>query len=584
VKLLGTIDSIEFSDAEKERLTQSLAQVDSRQHVVVTSKALQIRDNEFWRRAQKNFHITGFRDGSLPVKQKVVARALENTKSHSSKTSWLAVGPLYIKAVKIHVEHETPNLYQLLLAEDFVASSGGQTEQIFRCICRALPLHEASIDEAKELYELWGFERTPQIEEILSSVSIRADDVRRMVAESLSTTRREIAGAVATTKSDLIRLLEQQSREIGMMASALDNVRAAASNMANQIVEIRSKEAQRAVPSNVSPPSKTAPPSRGKVNPQDSDRLVMAVEALQGKVEGLSRQMRDQRARIEALEPRAAPTAITNSQRSGNTTPKEVIEKWGPGLELLGVIDRPVQAGWLLLQLIRHARVLITDKPNVLTRLWKALPDGETKLLVASPLWITDIDWKAGLEYLSEPDTRPRLLVLSDFDVAIQETYLIPSLLGWISSQSPLSANRIVLVPSNNELAGVSPRVFEVATLLTQDAAFVRGLEKLTITMKDLPPTLELQQSAATIVSYEHLQNVPAERELRRYVSNSGVSLPNSVAENFISLYGGLQSFLSANDAAFVAQSAILLPWVQASRGETVARSVQNAFTALYAS
>jgi hypothetical protein len=62
VKLLGTIDSIEFSDAEKERLTQSLALVDSREHVVVSSKALQIRDNEFWRRAQKNFHITGFRE------------------------------------------------------------------------------------------------------------------------------------------------------------------------------------------------------------------------------------------------------------------------------------------------------------------------------------------------------------------------------------------------------------------------------------------------------------------------------------------------------------------------------------------
>lgn len=583
MKLLGTIDSIEFSDAEKERLTQSLAQADSRQHAVVTSKALQIRDNEFWRGAQKHFHITGFRDGSLPAKQKVVARALENAKSHSGKPSWLTVGLLYIKAVKIHIEQETPNLYQLLLSEDFVASPGGQTEQIFRCICRALPLHESSIDDAKELYELWGFERTPQIEEILSSVSIRADDVRRMVAESLSTTRREIASAVATTKSDLIRLLEQQSKDIGMITSTLDNLRAAASNTANQIAEIRLKEGQRAVPQNVNSPTKTAPPAKGNANAQDSARLVAVVEGLQGKVEGLARQMRDQRARIEALEPRAAPAIITKSQKFVNTTPKEVIEKWRPGLELLGVIDRPVQAGWLLLQLIRHARVLIADKPDVITTLWKALPNGETKLLVASPLWMTDLDWKAGLEYLSEPDIRPRLLVLSDFDVAIQETYLIPSLLGWISSQSPLSANRIVLVPSNNELTGVSPRVFEVATLLTQDAAFVRGLEKLTSTMKDLPPTIELQQSASAVVSYEHLQNVPAERELRRYVSISGVSLPNSVAENFISLYEGLRSFLSANDAGFVAQSAILLPWVQASRGETVARSVQNAFTALYA-
>jgi len=206
---------------------------------------------------KRNFISPGFRDGSEPAKQKVLAKALESAKPNAGGLTWLAVGPLYVKAVRLHIEHNAPSMYQLLRTEDFVAGAGSQTEQIFRCICRALPMHDASIAEAKELYELWGFERTPQIEEILSSVSIRADDVRRMVAESLSTTRREIASAVATTRSDLMRHLEKQSNELGTLARALDRLQAATSDTASQISEFRSEAKQRQVAVTANPQPKT---------------------------------------------------------------------------------------------------------------------------------------------------------------------------------------------------------------------------------------------------------------------------------------------------------------------------------------
>ena len=242
-----------------------------------------------------------------------------------------------------------------------------------------------------------------------------------------------------------------------------------------------------------------------------------------------------------------------------------------------------MEAGWLLLQIIRRTRVVITDKPGMLTSLWKALPGGEIKQLVASPLWITEQDWKEGLAFLSEPDVTPRLLVLLDFDVGIQETYLVPAVLGWMTNPAAPSANRIVLVPASRELSAVSPRVFEFALLLAQDTSYVQDMEKYANTIKDTPPTMDLKQTAASLLSYERLQDSAAERQLGRYVGNSGVSLPTAVAENFISLYEGLQSFLSATDSALVAQAAVLLPWVRASRGETVAKAVQNAFSALYA-
>jgi hypothetical protein len=262
VKLLGIIDSIDFSDVERERIGQTLGRADSPQRSILSSNALLIRDNDFWRKAQKNFHITGFRDGSQHGKQKVLSKALESANSEPGRAAWLAVGPIYVKAVQIYLERQVPNLHQLLRSEDFVAGPGTQTEQIFRCICRALPMHDATIDEAKELYELWGFERTPQIEEILSSVSIRADDVRRMVAESLSTTRREIAAAVTTTRSDLMRHLESQSGELSAIAANLDALREHQSNITSQLSELKSKEEQRPIAPTTPPPEKASRRSR----------------------------------------------------------------------------------------------------------------------------------------------------------------------------------------------------------------------------------------------------------------------------------------------------------------------------------
>jgi len=585
VKLLGVVDSIDFSDVERERIGQTLGKTDSPQRSILSSNALLIRDNDFWRKAQKNFHITGFRDGSQHGKQKVLSKALECARSEPGRAAWLEVGPIYVKAVQIYLEREVPNLYQLLRSEDFVAGPGTQTEQIFRCISRALPMHDATIDEAKELYELWGFERTPQIEEILSSVSIRADDVRRMVAESLSTTRREIAAAVTTTRSDLMRHLERQASELSMIATNLDALREHQSNITSQFSELNSKEVQRRNAPTMPPPEKESRRPQERVDAKDSKGIIASLETLQGRVDSLQRQLRDQRTRIDSLGPTSIGKIKVSARELVTTTPKQVIETWSTSFQMYGhgLASRPIESGWLLLQIIRRARVVITDKPGMLTSLWKALPGGEIKQLVASPLWITEQDWKEGLAFLAEPDATPRLLVLLDFDVGIQETYLVPAVLGWMTNPAAPSSNRIVLVPANRELTAVSPRVLEFALLLAQDTSYVQDMERFANAIKDTPPTMDLKQTAASLVSYERLQNAVAERELRRYVSNSGVSLPTAVSENFISLYEGLQSFLSATDSALVAQAAVLLPWVRASRGETVAKAVQNAFNALYA-
>jgi hypothetical protein len=584
VKLLGTIDSIDVSDGEKARLVEALGRPDSRQRTILESNALLIRDNDFWRRTQKTFHITGFRDGNLVAKKKVLAKALENAKPGTTLQAWATLGSIYEKAVRIHIEHNLENLYQLLKTEDFVASSGSQTEQVFRCISRALPMHGASIEDAQDLYEIWSFDRTAQIDEILSSVTIRADDVRRMLAESLSTTRREISGAVAASRAELVRHLEAKSQELVVLRNAIDSVRTTTSTITSQIAAIESRVIISHAATKPTTPSKTAAGRAEQTKLTDSGRAHELLESMERKFETLARQVREQRKRLEALEP-----AVSNGRKPAvrdreNTTTRQVIERWSPSLEMFGITNRPQQAGRILLEVIRQTRVIITDKPEVISSLWKALQDGEEKDIFVSPLWLTEQDWKVGIDFLSDPEAPPRLLVLTDFDVAIQESYLVPVLKAWLLRQNSSCANRIALVPSNVELDDVSPKIFEVATLITQDASYLREMDKFTGRIKEPLVSPLVSQPSSAVFSSERIRNATAEQELRRYVWTAGVVLSSAITERFICLYEALQALLSPVDAASIAQSAVLLPWVRAHRGATVATSVQNAFTTLYAS
>jgi hypothetical protein len=585
VKIFEKMDSIDFSDSEKDRIGTCLLDSQSLQYRVLTSKAVAIRDYDFWRRAQKQFRVIGFRDGHPKAVQMVLTRALEAQKPHAGRNrhaGWPLLWPLYVRSVHLYLQDEVPNLSALLKREDYLASPGTLTEQILRCVVKCLPLHEATVDQVRELYELWGFERTKYADELLSNASVEADAVRRMIDDRVGTMRREIASAIATTRSDLLRHVEQQTTEIASLKNLLHRTR-------NDLddARVRIPSAVAGTETKVNEPTVPTPAHRGRVpvqvtvKQQGSDRALPAIEALQTRVESLGRQFKELRHRLELLEPEDAPTVKTTLVQASTTTALQTIAKWAQAFDEVGVPSTSIGASWILLEVIRRSRVILTDKPQLLLSLIAALPAGESRCVVASPMWVTESDWKDALGFISEDVGVPRVLVVMDFDVGLQETYLVPALTGWASGSGPQSGNRVVLVPSDSELAAVSPRVFELATLATHSAPYVRDLKRLGGAISDTPSTLELPQAAATIIGYTRSKNVPYEDHLRQYATNYGVSVPPRVLENFVSLYEGLRSSLSARDAGYIAQEASLIPWVECACGEAVSRTLQEALKRL---
>jgi hypothetical protein len=226
--------------------------------------------------------------------------------------------------------------------------------------------------------------------------------------------------------------------------------------------------------------------------------------------------------------------------------------------------------------MLRRARILISELPSTLISLFKALPGAEVRHAVASPLWVDSADWKEHLEFLTPQADSPRLLVLTDFDIAIQETYLIPPMLAW-SEGCPPNSNRLLLVPSGSDAGTTIPRVYEASVVLPSSLEYARELSRIGDSIVDLPPTLDVVQSTAEILSFSHSRNSASEDQLRQYANNYGVALPRRVVENFTNLYDGLRASVSARDAGYLTLQAALDPWLECARGATVAATLQAA-------
>lgn len=581
MKLLEKIVSIEPSDLEKERIAKALLDPKTPQYRVLTTAGPLIRDHDFWRRAQKTFSVRGFRDGNPKAIQMVIARAIEHVRLHDGRgdhAAWGKTWPLYVRSAHAYLLNELSALHALLANEECQPDSGTLTEKILKAVVKSLPLYDANLGQVRELYEIWGFERTERADDLLANAYVQADALRRVVDSRVGTMRRELASAINTARSDISRSLDRNANDIQFLRAQVEKIRVELDEAVATFSD--AARAVRIKPSTES--ASSAPPrSPSQEHPHEAQiqlqQAMDAIAALRSRVESFGKQLKEIRHRQETGIPIVSQPVAHPRTGTQTTTALEAIQKWSPRFIDAGINTSSVAAAWIVLELFRRSRVLISDKPELFASLMASLPGGAVRRVVASPLWLTETDWKESIAFISVDDGVPKLLIIEDFDVAIQEAYLVPALIGWQSSIGNQCANRVLLIPSDAELRSVSPRILELATLVTHDAVHVRDLGRLASTITDSPPTLEMVHASATVVGYSRTKNVSAEDQLRRYAANCGVSLPARLAENFVSVFDGLRAFLNARDAGYVAKEAILMPWVEHAKGEAVSRTFSEA-------
>jgi hypothetical protein len=574
VTLFEEVMALEFSEAEKDRIGHALADVGSLQARVLSEKGPLIRDHEFWGRGQRKFKIRGFRDGHPGAIKRMIARALAAAKSHKdgvSNADWPLIWPLYERSARIYLQDEMPELSELLMKEEFEGETASLTDQVLRRIVSCLPLYQATLDQARTLYELWGFERTESIDAILSRAPLEADAARRMIDNSVRTVQKEMLAALSSARTEMQRQIEQHRMELESVKTALKVVQ-------HDIGGQRSKRIPDAPlhlkPEVVAPPVSALTRSS---NPDLNQAALATVESLRTRVENMSRQLKEIRIRLDESPERRErnkPTTPPGASRGPLVTMQQAIDKWRDAFCDSG-LPNSFATGRVMLEIVRRSRVVLTSKPMWMTKLFASIADGVCRTSAASPLWISDADWKEELAFITEDTGQPRLLVLEDFDVALQDAYLVPAIITWLSTLQGKCTNRIVLVPSSGELANISPRILEIATFATHDAPYIRDISSFDSSA--MPPPNDVPQAAADLLAFSRVINVNSETQLRRYVANLGIALAPRVAEGFVNLDEGLRPLLGRRGARIVAQEATLMPWTACARGAASEKILRGA-------
>lgn len=584
--LLDELLKIDFSPAEKDRLGRALADSESDQARMLESSPRMIRDPEFWGWAQKKFKVNGFRPGIPDAMRKVVQRAQAAARAHCSGTfdaNWSSIWPLYRRAAHAYLQHDRPSLTELLEHERVgIDGPGSQTEQILRTVVKCLPLYDVPIEHVRELYELWGLERTEHIEDILSDVSLRADAVHRMIDNSVSALEKAIQKELATEREQHQRLWREHSQDLASVRVELTEMR----RYMEQALSNKRSSSLRTRASDISSSplaSTTTDGTRALTHQQaspEADRV--SLEPLVARIESLGKQLKALRSRLDE-EPR---NSDSDNRSSSNVSPREgsmptqVMERWQAALVATGA-PNSLNLAQIVLEVLRRSRVFLTREPRLLTELFTSVPDGQTRVIAASPLWLSDADWREGLAFLEQEGKPPRLLVIENFDSGLQEAYLLPSLLAWLASVPTTSPTRIALVPSGNALEDVSPRVLEVTTCLAYQGT------ALDWTHFGDPTTESLQKPAqlrGELLQFERSMDASAEHAFAKYLQNQHISVPSRLLRGFANLVEGLRSRLSLSlrEACVIAQEATLIPWAQRAAGEAHVMIIRNALRSLY--
>lgn len=580
-KIGHIVRAIEFSDEEKNRLGDSLRNGVGTPYETLLRYAPQIKEPDFWQRAQRKFRVTGFREGHPSAKQMVIKRALDTLKNTSGSDND-EIWPLYRFTIVTYVSDELEKLNRLLSAEDFDDSNGSGTEQIFRAIKQKMPIYGFSNDDLIKLYEIWGFDRTDKFNSILADHSLDIEVIRRLIASESEIVKKFVSDQIDFQKSifeQKIKALEKRILEIAEETESVGNsssssiaiLRTEFQNIAADLLTKKVSEMQQTLKKSI---EKITPNQK---SPVDFDAMVL----FENRLDKITK-------RIQAIDEKILSVSHGNDQAQINhkaIQPKEnvseISQKWTTLCKGMGIPEKALKALPLIIQALTRTKVVIAWQPQLIIELFK-LAGSDVKTVCVSPLWINKKELDNELRSLSKSSANPHILVISDFDVALQEVYLVPFLVDWLQSNSS-NVSKVILVPSTSNIGRINPRILELGWLFD----WLQFLEQITQFNAD-ECLLKFEKSplsgenGSALFRHKFSTNLSFESDLAKIGFNEGVILPPSLMSQFMNVHIGLMDILSYGDSGKAALSLCLVPWLKRTRGEAVCRIFEERIRAVF--
>jgi hypothetical protein len=555
----STIQSIEFSAQEKLRITRSLIEGTGIPYELLSIHAPSIRKPDIWTSAHKRFRAHGFKVGSQRAREFILKAVFQTAKlpPEAAKTE---LWSFYRNTVLDYVITRLPKLNELLLHESVVTIPGGLTKSIFDSIRRKMPLYDVTPEEPKRLYEMWGFDRIADFDEMFSHIPVEVEVFKQLLGSARQDLRRDLKGELTSATDELGVAISENADRLDALAARLKVVEDQA-----KLVAYRRRDDLPATTHNTRAlePSKRTGSNYGArrddVKQLDSETVLR----LQTQIDNLEK--------LVAVSLKANATIVEKATTGKNSqTAEQALSSWVKRCTNAGLVYPSRDPFISFLQLLKTSRIYLAEAPLVLDSFFSSIQGVQIRRVTCSPLWTSSADWAESLAFISESSNSARVLCFADFDVGLQEAYLVPGLVQWLDTQPSASRNRVVLCPSASTLIGVSRRVMELAMILPRDLMLggqfnfsVRDLDKWSRRFASEP--------ALSLMKVVDVPKIDEDEKVVRVGQASGTKFPLRLRSRFISAYQGLREVLDPSPASDLAARVTLLPWVKATHGDSVA-------------
>lgn len=584
-KYLGdAVTDIEFSESEEARLSASFKERSGVPYKILSTKYADISKPEFWAQCMHMLAITGFRPNK--AKEIVLRRVIDGTFQRGTKAHQ-ALWRLYRTCVGLYMNTELVNLNKLLERERIVGEKAHIASEVFREIAKKAALYDVTDEQIREFYELWGFERFEGLNQIIGERPLDLETVKHLIkaqiqafSEKISSDQNPAFEQLYNKLEALEQKLEKTSIDLAEFRTNLDSV--VDEKITNSAASIKSElpgfaygflktkldELRAELDKTNTVPNREKPSTTSGTNNA-------ALVEFQERFASMAKRLKTIELTVEKLKDgkgESGPQGVllltqTRSQGQEVVSWHSILEKWAQTLRTNGSTHVTPTSLAALLCSLRASSVLILDRPELVTSLFHQLcGDNSIIQIAAAPFWMRGDEWKMQLPRADEG--RPKVLVINDFDVALQEAYLVPPLREWATSKSGI-LNKVILVPSKPFLADVSPRVLEMATVFDASTSLLKEVERQWEPKLDLAKLIAfLGPSRESGLFTKSTTNPNQEEDLRKLAGNSSITLPNGLLNLFSRLYYQIKHFAEHEVAFKLALQLSVLPWIRLKYGE----------------
>ena len=574
------------------------------------------RTEEYLTKFIKKEKINGFTPGRPGYDQKaipIIIKHLRDSTQGFRHRAW----KIYEESVVEYTQRELPLLHKLLIEVPW-PSGDATSEVMLKTVCSNAFEYGVEKEDVEKLYELCWIKRVSDIndylplclipdekfaakrklEKIESSIASLSESLSENIPkiEELINDFENFSGSISKEKEvtkETVERVSNLSKQFKTLESALsqqnnsfserlkiisDKVKTVENGIESFVTESELRDnlkklvddvktsTQKSLDNAISELNKTV---RNEIASSVNDSEIKIVREIGSKGAGKNTEgVIAQKYKSPLLYP---STFVPPSYKITNEL--EFVSVWSSFLLREKSISISFEQAMIYHSMFLANRVIICD--GILAQSWIECMAWKSQVVhvAASPTWSSEEDWSVGAEHLFLDCKQfiPKILFIHNYDVAVAECYLVPSLVLWATKDENKYFSKIFLISSTQESAK-SHQVLEYALHLgADDCSMTRSLSiKSGFRIPNSQRSETLSGVDPKVASNWMKPAVKVGYDFSAAQKKFGFTVPETLLNCFERTASSVSKHFDESVGRGVALHHQLYPWIRAKYGESV--------------